>query len=264
MLPMCYPSDHKKGEFIPNWAMWYVLELREYLNRTGDRAFIDRARHTVLRLTEWFAPFENEDGLLEKLDGWVFVEWSMANKLVQDVSYASNMLYASFLDAVGELYGLPEITVKAERIRDVIRKTAIFNGYFCDNAVRDEDGKLVLSGECTEACQYYAFFTGVATPESHPELWETLVNDFGFDRRTTKKHPEIHFANAFIGNYLRLELLARYGYTDMLERNIRDYFTYMAEQTGTLWEYEQDNKSCNHGFASHVLYWMDLLGYIER
>ena len=264
MLPMCYPSDHKKGEFIPNWAMWYVLELREYLNRTGDRAFIDRARHTVLHLTEWFAPFENEDVLLEKLDGWVFVEWSMANKLVQDVSYASNMLYASFLDAVGELYGLPEMTVKAERIRDVIRKTAIFNGYFCDNAVRDEDGKLVLSGECTEACQYYAFFTGVATPESHPELWETLVNDFGFDRRTTKKHPEIHFANAFIGNYLRLELLARYGYTDMLERNIRDYFTYMAEQTGTLWEYEQDNKSCNHGFASHVLYWMDLLGYIER
>lgn len=264
MLPMCYPCDHHKGTYIPNWAMWYVLELKEYLDRTGDRAFIDRARNTVLRLAEWFLPFENEDGLLEKLSGWVFVEWSMANKLVQDVSYASNMLYAKFLSDIASLYGITEMAKKAEKIREVIRSTAMVNGYFCDNAVRNEDGELILSGECTEACQYYAFFTDVATPESHPDLWETLVRDFSYDRRVTKKHPEIHFANAFIGNYLRLDLLARYGYTDMLEQNIRDYFTYMAEKTGTLWEHEHDRASCNHGFASHVLKWMDLLGYIER
>ena len=24
MLPMCYPSDHTNGNFIPNWAMWFV------------------------------------------------------------------------------------------------------------------------------------------------------------------------------------------------------------------------------------------------
>ena len=264
MLPMCYPSDHYAGNFIPNWAMWYVLELYEYLDRTGDRAFVDRAERTVLRLYEWFCRFENSDGLLEKLDGWVFVEWSRANKLVQDVSYASNMLYASFLDAIHALYGTPETKEKAERIRTVIRETTMVNGYFCDNAVRDESGKLVLSGECTEACQYYAFFCNVATPETHPALWETLVKDFGFDRRVTNKHPEIHFANAFIGNYLRLDLLRRYGYNEMLESNIRDYFTYMAECTGTLWEYEHNNKSVNHGFASHVLFWMDHLGYIDH
>ena len=27
MLPMCYPADHYDGVFIPNWAMWFVLEL---------------------------------------------------------------------------------------------------------------------------------------------------------------------------------------------------------------------------------------------
>ena len=104
----------------------------------------------------------------------------------------------------------------------------------------------------------------MATPESHPELWNTLVRDFGFDRRETKKYPEIHFANAFIGNYLRLDLLRRFGYREMLESNIRDYFTSMAKETGTLWEYEDNKKSCNHGFASHVLHWMEYLGYIER
>ena len=263
MLPMCYPSDHNKGEFIPNWAMWYVLELKEYYDRTGDRALVDAAKQTVYALYDWFKPFENEFGLLEKVKGWIFVEWSMANKLVQDVSFATNMLYATFLSTIASLYNAPEEEEKAEAIRRTIREIGMHNGFFCDNALR-VDGKLQLSGECTEACQYYAFFCDVATPESHPELWNTLVRDFGFDRRETKKHPEIHFANAFIGNYLRLDLLRRFGYDEMLESNIRDYFTYMAKETGTLWEYEDNKKSCNHGFASHVLHWMEYLGYIER
>ena len=263
MLPMCYPSDHIKRSFIPNWAMWYVLELKEYYDRTGDRALVDAAKQTVYALYDWFKPFENEIGLLEKVEGWIFVEWSMANKLVQDVSFATNMLYASFLSAIATLYDAPEEEKKADALRKTIREACMYNGFFCDNALR-VDGKLQLSGECTEACQYYAFFCGVATPESHPELWDTLVRDFGFDRRETKKHPEIHFANAFIGNYLRLDLLRRFGYREMLESNIRDYFTYMAKETGTLWEYEDNKKSCNHGFASHVLHWMEYLGYIER
>ena len=264
MLPMCYPSDHNSGNYIPNWAMWYVVELREYLYRTGDRAFIDRARPTVERLYDWFKPFENDLGLLEKLKGWVFVEWSRANDLVQDVSFATNMLYATFLDVIAELYDRPAEKEKAEKLRETIRRASMYHGFFCDNAVRNAEGKLVLSGECTESCQYYAFFCDVATPETYPELWKTLVEDFGFDRRTTKKHPEIHFANAFIGNYLRLDLLRRYGYNELLQSNILDYFTYMAERTGTLWEYEQDKKSLNHGFASHVLYWMEHLGLVER
>ena len=29
MLPMCYPSDHNDGVFIPNWAMWFVVQLKD-------------------------------------------------------------------------------------------------------------------------------------------------------------------------------------------------------------------------------------------
>ena len=27
MIPMCYPGDHPDGVFIPNWSLWYILEL---------------------------------------------------------------------------------------------------------------------------------------------------------------------------------------------------------------------------------------------
>ena len=264
MLPMCYPSDFPDGTFIPNWAMWYVVELGEYLTRTGDREFIDAAKEKMYDLYAYFVKFENELGLLEKLESWVFLEWSKSNELTQDVSFASNMLYAVMLDTLGDLYADDALKTKATALRATINAMAMTeSGFYCDNAYR-VNGKLVLSGERTESCQYYAFFTETATPESHPDLWKTLVHEFGHDRAAKGLYPEIWPANAFIGNYLRLELLNRYGYRDELYANIKGYFTYMAEQTGTLWEHVSTMASCNHGFASHVIYWMDALGLISH
>ena len=264
MLPMCYPSDHYDRVFIPNWAMWYGVELCEYFGRTGDRAFVDDCREKMYDLLAYFKPFENEYGLLENLESWVFLEWSKSNELTQDVSFASNMLYARLLADLGGLYGDDALTEKAAAIRKAINDLAMTeSGFYCDNAYRRE-GKLVLSGERTESCQYYAFFCGVATPETHPELWNILVNEFGYDRAKKGLYPEIWPANAFIGNYLRLDLLDRFGLKDRLYDNIKGYFTYMTNQTGTLWEHVGTNASCNHGFASHVIYWMDSLGLLTH
>ena len=96
-------------------------------------------------------------------------------------------------------------------------------------------------------------------------MWKTLLEDFGPERGKTRKHSEIAFANAFIGNYLRLELLSRAGLDKQLLDETKGYLSYMAERTGTLWEYVDDWKSCNHGFASHaaVFYARCVLG-IER
>ena len=47
----------------------------------------------------------------------------------------------------------------------------------------------------------------------------------------------------------------------MLE-DIRGFFLPMAEKTGTLWENMTPTASCNHGFASHVLVWLDRAGYV--
>ena len=264
MLPMCYPSDHYDAIYIPNWAMWYAIELCEYFARTKDREFVEGAKEKMYALMDFFKKYENEYGLLEKLESWVFLEWSKSNELTQDVSFASNMLYAYMLEGLGKLYSDEAVIAKADALRKVINEMAMTeSGFYCDNAYR-KDGKLVLSGERTESCQYYAFFCNVATPESHPWLWNTLVHDFGYDRVTKGVYPEIWPANAFIGNYLRLDLLNRYGLKDELYGNIKGYFTYMAEQTGTLWELISDDASCNHGFASHVIYWMDELGLISH
>ena len=261
-LPMCYPADHPNRNFIPNWMMWLVIEIDEYLARSGDRATVDAMKPRLVKMVDYLKTFRNSDGLLEKLPAWVFVEWSEANRLVQDVNYPSNMTWAEVLDCMDRLYGMPELAAEANRVRETIRKQSWTGSWFCDNAVRQKDGTLKLSGKCTETCQYYAFFMHTATPETHPALWKTLVEDFGPERRKTKKHPEIPPSNAFIGNYLRLDLLGRMGLGNQILRETKGYFKYMADRTGTLWENDTPHASCNHGFASHaaVFYVRDVLG----
>ncbi len=261
MLPMCYPADHNDGVYIPNWALWLVVELDEYAARSGDRGLVEAMEPKVMNLFKFFEKYRNSDGLLEKLPSWVFVEWSKANELVQDVNYPSNMLYAGALDAAARLYGREELSRQAAQIRDTIHKQSFDGEFFVDNAMRKND-KLEITRNRTEVCQYYAFFFGVATPESHAPLWEKLLKGFGPDRQTQGGYPEIHPANAFIGNYLRLELLSRYGQVPQLLNESKGYLLKMANQTGTLWEHDKTVASCNHGFASHVAHVLvrDVLG----
>lgn len=264
MLPMCYPSDHYHKSFIPNWAMWFVIELEEYLQRSADFDMAERLKSKVFDLLKYFDKFKNEDGLLENLESWIFVEWSMANKLVQDVNYPTNMLYAATLSAAGRIYKTPQLIEEGNKISNTIREQSFNGEFFIDNAVR-ENGKLVSSNIATEVCQYYAFFFDIATPERYPDLWNKLVNDFGPKRKVNNKYPKVHMANAFIGNYLRLEILSRVGLVEQMLQESVGYFTYMAERTGTLWEHDATTASCNHGFGSHVIhsYYRDILGAYE-
>ena len=260
MLPMCYPADHPDGNFIPNWAMWYVLELEEYTIRTGDGTLAQAARDRVLALCRYFTPFENEFGLLENLDGWVFLEWSRANDpdVVAGVNFPTNMLYMRMLQAAASLYHLPELAAHAAQLRRTIRARSFDGRYFTDNEVPDGDGWR-NPGNRTEVCQYYAFFTGTATPEGDRALFRTMVSDYGPGRHDTGDPPVLAPANAFIGYYLRLELLYRAGRRSQLLSELKGYFLPMAEQTGTLWEFRAPQASCCHGFAAHVLYWLAAL-----
>jgi alpha-L-rhamnosidase len=264
MLPGCYPADHYDGGFVPTWALWFLVQLEQYLVRSGDRDLVEALRPRVLKVLDYLKPFQNDDGLLEGLKGTVFIEWSKSNDYVQDVSYPANMLYAAALAAVGHIYNLPQHTEQAEVLRKVIRAQSYDGEFFVDNAVR-QGAKLVPTHNRTETCQYYAFYFDTASQEKYPKLWETLHTAFGPVRRTTKAFPEIPPSNAFMGNMLRLELLSRAGLTDQLGSEAKSYFLYMAELTGTFWENTGNEASMDHAFGSHIVVslYRDILGLYQ-
>lgn len=263
MLPMCYPSDSEiKAEFIPQWGMWFVLELGDYYRRSKDDVLIQKAKTKVDELLQYFKKYENEYGLLECLDGVQMIEWSESKKYMDDVNFPTNMLYAKMLEDIGEMYQDEEALMKAEALKKQIFQMSFQDGFFVDNAIRKEDGSLEVTRNMSECCQYFAFFTGLADLNNCKDLWNVLVEDFGYQRRKHNNWENVVFANAFIGNVLRMDLLCKYNEKERLLHDMEEYFYYMAETTGTLWEFEAEKASCNHGFMSYLLYLLNEFGMI--
>jgi alpha-L-rhamnosidase len=269
MVPMCYPAG-RLGH-IPNWAMFFILQLGEHLERTGDAAFIARFRERVEQLIACLDTFRNAEGLLEKLTGWVFVDWSAANEAdhVQPVSTATNALFACALDVAGRLFDRADWTARAKRIRAVLREKALLpqgSALFSDSLHRDEKGMLCPTGKASEACQYYVLWTGVVSPEAAPRLVTALLEEFGPAPERPPGWIHVARANLLVGQTLRLDLLARWGETERLLKEMRALYPPMMDAgPGTLWENLGPSASVCHGFASHAAVWLkrDVLGLSE-
>ncbi|AZN39278.1 alpha-L-rhamnosidase-related protein [Paenibacillus albus] len=257
MLPMCYPADHYDGTFIPNWALWFIIQLEEFAARGGDEQLIASLQPRVEALLRYFDDFRNEFGLLENLESWVFIEWSKANDFVKGINFPSNMLYAGALEAAARLYGEETYYDDAAMVKQMIRELSYDGSFYVDQAMEDAGGVLEVTDNRTEVCQYYAAFFGIADPQEQNDWYMSLVNDFspirGAGEPLLADISGIHPANAFIGYYLRMELLSQLGLAKQLLAEIEAFFSVMAERTGTLWEHNRTTASCNHGFASHVV-----------
>ena len=265
MMPMCYPSDFANGNYIPSWAMFFVLQLEEYARvRGGDRDLVERLRPRVFALVDFLSACRNADGLLENLPRWVFVEWSKANDFVKGVNYPNNMIWAATLEAVDRLYGRPDLAAEARRTKETIRHQSWNGEWFCDQSLRQADGTLKRTDAATETCQYYAFYFGTATRDLYPDLYRRLTTKFGPDRVRQGLYPKVWPSAPFIGNFMRLDWLGREGLVARQCAEMKGYFGFMAARTGTLWENADsaDNGSCCHAFASHVAVFLlrDVLG----
>jgi alpha-L-rhamnosidase len=253
-LPMCYPSDLQNGgRFIPQWNMWYVLEVRDYILKRGHAEEKEAFRASVMGVLDFLSRHENEDGLLEDLPSWNFVEWSKANDWTQNVNYPTNFLYVGVLLAAYDLYGGEALRKKALAVREKTKENAFNGEVFIDHAVRDESGALKNTKNFSEAGQYYAMLFGDISleKEEYQALKHHIENGFSDFSEDAADYGFVP-VNAFIGRYLRMQTLLMLEKYELLIENIRFYFSDMAKTTGTLWEYKDGKGSKTHGFASFV------------
>ncbi len=151
---------------------------------------------------------------------------------------------------MGALYGDDALKRKAEKVREQISHS-LRRAFFADNARRGGDGRLHLTGNRSEACQYYAFYFRTADPGEprFSALQQTLISTFGPGRGGTGAMPGVAKCNAFVGNMLRMDLLLQWGRHEKLLDEIKTYYGGMARSTGTLWEMMEPSNSLDHGFA---------------
>lgn len=260
MIPKCFPSEHPMGHYMPTWAMWFIIEVEDYYSRTGDKKFIENAKQKIYDAIDFLDDFVNSDGLLEDLQGWVFVEWSACNNVdyVRGVNYPVNMLYAHALKKTHLLYGDENLLNRANKMQSTIIEQSFNGEFFVDNAIR-EKGKLVLQKtHLTETCQYYAMITGLSVSE---EFKQKMITEFGPFRDGA--YPKIERSNMIVGNLMRFFYLIENGEKERALKESVEHFYSMSSITGTLWEHNKPSASCNHGFASvaAVIIMKCLIGY---
>ena len=247
MLPMCYPGENIGKTAIPEWTLWFILQLEKFAQRGGD---ITPYKNLVCEILDYFCCFENEFGLLENLPFWNFVEWSKANDYTNGVNFPINMLYYKALKIGSQLFSITEITLKAENLRKNIIEKSFDGNYFHDHCVR-KNGDLVLCTEKTQICQHEAFFFEVADDfdEKFQDLKKKVIAFGGMRESVDGLEP----LGIFIGLNIRMELLNRFGeYSKNLDE-IESLYKPMATLSGTLWEHiDADKGSLNHALNSSV------------
>lgn len=259
MIPRCYPADYYEEDgFIPNWSLWYILEIYKYFTQYGYDETVEKSRANVEGILNYFVDFENEFGVLEDLKGWIFVEWSAANNSdhINGINVPSNACYYASLLAAAKVYGMKGLKEKAEKVKDYLLKNAYVDGFFVDNLIRNEKGDIIPTENYTETCQYYMFFFKCADKHTHKELFDKMLNEYGkSDSSVSGGNPvkkQLTPSNMIYGVYMRLELLMReQKRVELLNECVR-YFYDMTQKTGTLWENNTASASCDHGFASYV------------
>lgn len=256
MIPMCYPASHPNGNYIPNCAMWYAIIACEYCLKTNDLRFAELIKKQIYEIFEFFKKYENEYFLLEDLDGWIFVEWSEANSrdFVCGVNFPTNMMYMRMLDSAARLFGDDELLQKSVQMKRQIAELSYNGEFFEDNMIRGENGALLATGHISEACQYHAFYFGIANKETHSELYERLVHQFTPSRSKDLTYPSIDKANIITGLMMRESILLSNGLLNSAVSETKEIFCSMAKSTGTLWEHVGAYASCNHGCASYAAY----------
>ena len=256
MIPMCYPADHLNGEYIPNCAIWYVIIVAQYFKKYPNKVLQRRIEKQIDKLLGFFKKYENEYGLLENLESWIFIEWSIANSkdYICGVNFPSNMMYYEMLKALYDYDGVKyDLLKRANELKSEIIKRSFNGEFFEDNAIR-ENGKLQLKGHISEACQYYAFETGVADRESFSDLYNKLSIDFTPERNAEETYQNVGKPNIIVGLLMRETMLLENGEIEKALSETKKIYSVMAERTGTLWEKVAPSASCNHGIAGYGAY----------
>lgn len=151
-------------------------------------------------------------------------------------------MYAKAIESVARLYGEDLLFKKAAKIKETLLRLSFDGKIFRDNLVR-KNGKLILTDNYSETCQYYAIFCGMSQGEAYEKF---LLEKYG--AADAAELPEA--SNMLTGHCLRLWWLLERDYKKECILEAQRMFLNMAKRTGTLWENDKPTASCNHGFTS--------------
>ncbi len=230
------------------FSMIWALMLNDYAFWRNDPAFV-KARAIGLRsMLEQFEPYVNQDGLLENLPGWSFVDWvpqwnnGDAPDGATGVSSINNLLYVYALQKSAQVEDYLGEPLLAQRLRARATRTA--------NAVRakfwDESRGLMADNlahtEFSEHSQCLALLTDTLTGNQAQRCFTQLL-----------VAPDLKRTTIYFSFYL-METWQKFGRGDLILKRLDFWKDLVKQGLKTPVEMPGDTRSDCHAWGSHPLF----------
>ena len=250
---------------IPDWGLCWIFALGEYVRFTGDLALVDEVFPSALRLLDWFHRFVDENGLLNNVPEWNFVDWAQVDRRGEGTAY--NALYYRALrtgEDLARAVAMPLVSQRlrsrAESLREAInaRLWDEKSGVYVDCYVDGRQSKRI-SQQSNAAC----IACGVAPRERWDRIFRTIldgsrltVTAVGMTGAPEPPTPpfdeELHvvLAQPYFMHHVHRALVDA-GRYDYLLDNIRLRWGAMIEAGATtIWEVWHPQASQCHGWST--------------
>ncbi len=178
LLSICFPAGSKT--VIPSFALYYMLEMKEYLMYTGDKTL---AREALSRMREVIDEClaNTSNGLIKKFEGdnmWNFYDWrpfcegTLGKGEKAEPDLAINCIFLLALDSLEYIYNelgedFPYVGIGASIRKRVREEFMLDSGVFTMRRGKDE---LTVLGNTL------AILTNVVTPEEASLLCDKLID----------------------------------------------------------------------------------------
>ena len=240
-----YPAY--EPQHSPTFSLIWALMLHDYAFWHNDPAFV-KARAIGLRsMLEHFEPYVNNDGLLEKLPGWPFMDWVPGWHIGdapegRGLSAVNNLLYiyalqksADVEDGLGEPLLAARLRIKAAHAADAVKAK------FWDES-RGLIADTITHKEFSEHAQCLALLSDTLTGDQAKRCFEQLL-----------AAPDLKRTTIYFSFYL-LETMQKFGRGDLIIERMSFWKDLVKQGLKTPVEEPGNTRSDCHAWGSHPLF----------
>lgn len=145
---------------IPDYSLWWMYALREHYWYTGDIQWYRMFYPEVQRIMRWHVNYLDDDGFLNDVGNWVFIDW--ADTTPNGSLSAYNAIFVMACDVLADMAQLIGDTVTADESRalaDRIRRGFVERFWDAERAVIVD---AVIDGKQTETISEHGHAAALA------------------------------------------------------------------------------------------------------
>jgi hypothetical protein len=249
MTMMYAPGDHDVlATVIVDYSLSWILTAYEYYRYTGDSDLIKEIYPHIRLAMGWFERHLNENGVLGRVPGWVFIDWANVDKR-GEISALNALLYKALIDSA-ELAKVSRVTVDVDRYNQLAgRLKASLNDSMWDSQ-RGVYVDCFLNGTQCRRVSQQSNAVMILFEIAPRDRWQGIINYITDDRRTKvrqtilngqvisggsfNEETDVVMAQPFFSYFVH-RALAKVAATDKLIARINQRWGAMLDAGATTW-----------------------------